>query len=243
MESFRAHVEWLSQHANIIPAERALESHHRPVRPSVALTFDDGYADVFEHALPLLVEHRLPATLLVTVGLLEREPDVLERFVRSGSIASPKDALTWSQLAEVADAGFTIGSHSWSHRNLALLPPPEVEEEARRSREALEDRLQRPVTAWAYPFGRPGRHWRAETKQAVSSAGYRQAFTTLPRRVKVDDDPLALPRFSLGEGDLVGMANRVRGAWDLAGAIEERVPEWAIPLVWPKKSSPETPRR
>lgn len=232
MEAFRAQVDWLVEHTNIIRPEGALEDRNHDQRPSVALTFDDGYADVYEHAVPLLVQRGLPGTFLVTVGLLEREPEVLGRFVRSGSISSARDALTWSQLMEVADAGFTIGSHSWSHQNLAHLPPAEVRHEAERSRVVLEDRLQRPVTTWAYPFGRPGRHFVSATKRVVSSAGYVQGFTTLPRRIKPTDDPLALPRFSLSCGDVESLAERVQGTHDLLGRMEERIPSWAARWVW-----------
>ena len=40
--------------------------------PTVAITFDDGTADFADVALPVLVEHRVPATLYVATDFVER---------------------------------------------------------------------------------------------------------------------------------------------------------------------------
>ena len=65
----------------IIPYCSVLEAAHEDSnKPAVAITFDDAYQDNHEYALPLLVEHRAPATFFLLAGAVERDPDVLARF-------------------------------------------------------------------------------------------------------------------------------------------------------------------
>ncbi|HXF56080.1 MAG TPA: polysaccharide deacetylase family protein [Actinomycetota bacterium] len=106
----------------------------------VVLTFDDGYRDFYERVLPALVEHRIPATLYLATGL-----------VGNGSLG--RDALTWDQLREAVQTGLvTVGSHTHSHADLSRATEREAEQEMRRSKELVEDRLGVPCHHFAYPW-------------------------------------------------------------------------------------------
>ena len=108
----------------------------------VVVTFDDGTRDFYESALPLLVSHRVPALLYLATG-----------GVATNGNASP-DALTWKQLEEATATGLvTIGSHTHSHADLAAATEREADEEMRRSKELIEDRLGVSCRHFAYPWG------------------------------------------------------------------------------------------
>lgn len=111
-------------------------------RGGVVVTVDDGYRDFYDHALPVLLRHKMPATLYLATGLVANG---------KGSVAP--DALTWSQLAEAVATGLvTVGSHTHSHPNLSYADESLAEDEMRRSKELIEDRLGVACRHFAYPF-------------------------------------------------------------------------------------------
>ena len=85
-----------------------------PPRP-VVLTFDDGFADFHDRALPLLARYGFTATVFVTTGWIADSgaPDAAHR--------RPGRMLSWSQIAEAAATGVEIGAHSHGHPELDLL--------------------------------------------------------------------------------------------------------------------------
>jgi peptidoglycan/xylan/chitin deacetylase (PgdA/CDA1 family) len=109
----------------------------------VVVTFDDGYRDFHERALPLLVRHGIPAVLYLATGLVD------------GTLpADNGDRLGWSHLQEAIDTRLvTVGAHTHSHADLSRATEREAEEEMRRSKELVEDRLGVPCRHFAYPWG------------------------------------------------------------------------------------------
>ena len=110
--------------------------------PMVAVTFDDGTADFAEVAVPVLVAHRVPATLYVATDFLER------------SVPFPDDGipLSWSALADAVATGLVdVGSHTDGHALLDRLPGPEIDGELDRSIELIGSRLAVRPDHFAYP--------------------------------------------------------------------------------------------
>jgi peptidoglycan/xylan/chitin deacetylase (PgdA/CDA1 family) len=153
---------------------------------AVVLTFDDGYADFAEHALPILERHGATATLFVTTGWVH---DAGEH-----AAGRPLDRmLSWAQLREVATAGIEIGAHSHSHAELDQLPDPRLQAELRVSRALLEEVTGQPVRSLAYPFGYSSRRVRA----AVAAAGYEHAAAVANALAEPRADRLAIPRLTV----------------------------------------------
>lgn len=116
-------------------------------RTAVVLTFDDGYRSVYEHAVPVLLEHGYPATVFLVPGAMngQRALDAL-----------PEDLgplIDWSQARELVRQGIVVGSHSMTHRKLALLSADEARREVVDSTRALEDGLGVRVEEFCYPYG------------------------------------------------------------------------------------------
>ncbi|WP_042393196.1 polysaccharide deacetylase family protein [Streptacidiphilus carbonis] len=159
-----------------------------PARP-VVLTFDDGYEDFHSAVLPALREHGATATLFVTTGWLadageERAGRPLGRM------------LCWKQLDEIAAEGVEVGGHSHSHPELDQLDPIALREELVRNLGLLEDRLQRPVSSFGYPFGYSDRR----VRDAVRAAGYRAACAVSNAVASPDrQSPFALSRLTVSE--------------------------------------------
>jgi peptidoglycan/xylan/chitin deacetylase (PgdA/CDA1 family) len=155
-----------------------------PPRP-VAITFDDGYADFAEHALPALTARSLPSTLFVTTGWLEggksREP-------------GPTDPmLSWSQLPELLECGVELGTHSHSHPQMDTLTEAALRDELVRPKDQLEEALGRQVDLVAYPHGYNG----PRVRRATRAAGYRAAAAVRNVLHPSGEDPFAVSRLSV----------------------------------------------
>lgn len=235
-ELFKIHLQWLKEHCQPVPLSQALAvvQNGQEGKPFVSITFDDGYADNYEYAFPLLQEYDIPATFFVTVGLLEGDPAVVERFqTLRGACFEDIRPLTWEQVREMQRAGMEIGSHTWSHPNLARLGRAEARKELQRSKEVLEQRLGEAVSLLAYPFGKPQRHFTTETVELAAELVYEVAAAVLFRRVRPEDSPLALPRFFVTRDSVETLATKVMGAWDWLGYWQERAPLWMARWVSP----------
>jgi peptidoglycan/xylan/chitin deacetylase (PgdA/CDA1 family) len=105
----------------------------------VVVTFDDGSADFHQHVLPILAEHRLPALLYLATGAVTDAPR--------------DEAITWSQLGEAVATGLVeVGAHTHGHTDLSRASYAEAEEEMRRCKDLIEDRLGVACRHFAYPW-------------------------------------------------------------------------------------------
>jgi peptidoglycan/xylan/chitin deacetylase (PgdA/CDA1 family) len=105
--------------------------------------------------------------------------------------------MSWDHVRALTDAGFDVQSHSHAHRVLHTLPPEQVTADLRRSRQELESALDQPVTALAYPTGRPIADAPA-VRQAVIDAGFRYGFTVERLRPLTQlRDWLGIPRMMM----------------------------------------------
>jgi peptidoglycan/xylan/chitin deacetylase (PgdA/CDA1 family) len=162
---------------------------------AVAVTFDDAYLSVLELAKPILDAAGFPGTVFVPTDY----PDQPERPMAWDGIdqwlGGPHEPdlrpMAWDQIGQLADAGWEIGSHTCSHPRLTTLPDDALARELRQSRARLEERLGRPCTTLAYPYGDHD----ARVVAAAGAAGY-AAAGTLPGRLP-RPEPLAWPRVGI----------------------------------------------
>lgn len=236
-EVFEQHLAWLGETCDVVPFRTLLDAaaHGNRSRPAVAITFDDGYADNYEFAFPLLRKYRMPATFFVTAGLVNRDPRVRARFceLRRTSTADIRP-LEWSQIREMRTACIEIGAHTYSHQNLIRLDQAEATKELRVSKQILEDELGTSIDLLAYPFGKPRRHFDQATVQAARDSGYSYAAAILSRAVKPTDSPLELPRFFATHASVADLVATVRGDWDYLGAWQGWAPRWLARIVSPQ---------
>ncbi len=233
---FERHLRWLKEKCVLVRFSQAFEAFKAKGRdrPTVAVTFDDGYADNYEYAFPLLQKYGIPATFFLTVGLLEKQAEVIERFqVLRRSPCKDIQPLEWSQVREMQRGGMEIGAHTFSHPNLARLDRKAVETELGHSKEIMEQRLGGPVSLMAYPFGKPRRHFRNETVEIAAQLGYESAAAILFKAVDPATSRLAVPRFFVTRDDLGILSEKICGAWDFLGVWQAKGPLWMARVVSP----------
>ncbi len=158
---------------------------------TLVVTFDDGYLSNLTLAAPLLARLGVPGTLFVPsdyVGGGPMEWPGIEQW-RHGPYERELTPLGWDQVAELADMGWEIGSHTCSHPRLTKLGDRELGRELRDSRAAIEAHLGAPCRTIAYPYGDIDERVAA----AARAAGY-ELGVALPIRWTDESDPLRLPR-------------------------------------------------
>lgn len=142
-----------------------------PLRGVCALTFDDGFADHATVLLPLLERLAVPATVFVCPGLLGQPHPFMARDAEVS-------LMTREQLLGLAASPLVeIGSHTITHTDLSNATEDEAFTEMASSKAALEALLDKPVLAFAYPFG----GYSTACLPAAARAGYIAAVTCSPR--------------------------------------------------------------
>ncbi len=159
-----------------------------PERP-VVLTFDDGFADFFTDAFPILKQYGFVATLYVPTAFINGTSRWLQREGEATRLM-----LTWNQLSEITTYGIECGAHSHSHLQLDVLPLSVATHEIVQSKEILEQHLGLKVSSFAYPFG----YHTAALQRQVQAAGYTSACAVKFAMSSESTDPFALARLLVG---------------------------------------------
>jgi peptidoglycan/xylan/chitin deacetylase (PgdA/CDA1 family) len=149
-----------------------------PPRP-VAITFDDAYASVVTEALPVLVRHRVPATVFAIGARIGGD----NQWPGQWRSISRQPLADRAGLAELAAAGIAIGSHSWTHPVLTELDAAAATREIVESADRLEQLLGTEVRHFAYPYG-----IRGAREIEIARRRYRTAVNAAPRLVSTTTD-------------------------------------------------------
>lgn len=140
---------------------------------AVVLTFDDGYDCFYRNANPILEERGLTATI----------------FVITGMVGDP-GYLSWEQITELVDQGYTVGCHTHMHPDLRLVSQDRLDREIADSKKALSEATGQDVLSFCYPAG----EYNDRVLEAVRSAGFLGAVTTQPGTIDLGSHPYTLKR-------------------------------------------------
>jgi peptidoglycan/xylan/chitin deacetylase (PgdA/CDA1 family) len=149
---FARQIRWLQRRFDLISLEevqRRMRTGNSP-RAAVSITFDDGYAENCEHALPLLIKEKIPCTYFVASRfVLENEP-----FPHDVSAGRPLPVNTPEQIRALARAGVEIGAHTRRHSNLGRVTDwGELRDEIAGSGEDLWAITGQRIRYFAFPYG------------------------------------------------------------------------------------------
>lgn len=172
-----------THHYNVLPLNflATLIKDKKKIPPkAIAITFDDGYRDIYTYAFPILKKYNLPATIFIIVNEIGRPQ---------------ADRLDWGELKEMQDSGIiTVASHAQGPEPLInIKSDEEIKYQMFESKKILEQNLGRKVEAFSYPEGR----FNDRIRQMVIDAGYKLAVTTNPGRKFPNDDVFALKRLRI----------------------------------------------
>jgi peptidoglycan/xylan/chitin deacetylase (PgdA/CDA1 family) len=150
----------------------------------VGITFDDGYQNNLDNALPILRKHDFTATCYAVSSMIGGTNSWDHSLVAEKPLMALADWQAWR------DSGMDIGSHSRTHADLCKLSVDEARDQIAGSKQELEDRLNCEVRHFCYPYGRFDEMHRS----LIQQAGYHTATTTRRGRVTPSDDLYTLRR-------------------------------------------------
>ena len=184
---FKAQMDWLqvnSYHAITLNDLRAYFQEQKPLpsRP-IVLTFDDGYADFYTTAFPILQAHGFTAVSYVVPGFLDHP-----RYMTS------------AQVEEIDGAGIEVGAHTMTHADLTKAGPAQLVLEVEGSKNALEKLLGHPVLDFCYPSGK----FNDAVIASLRQFGLQSATTELPGTDHTWDGRLTWKRVRANGGELLG---------------------------------------
>ncbi len=219
-DEFKRQMAWLAQHGytGIRPAEwleYTQTGKSLPAKP-ILITFDDAYADIAEHALPVLRRFGFGGAVFVVSGCVGRT-NVWDE--QKGYASLP--LMNAEQLRYWAGQGIEFGAHSRTHPDLTGLEAGRLRDEVAGSRVELEGLLGRNVASFAYPHGAVN-----DTVVAAVQREYALGFTCVEGFNRAETDPLRLRRVFMRPGLSMGaFALTVR-----TGGLP-RLGEWRIRLA------------
>jgi peptidoglycan/xylan/chitin deacetylase (PgdA/CDA1 family) len=167
--AFDRHLHYLADHHDVINLDDLLEwmtGRRQYSRPPCVITFDDGWADNYHVAFPLLRHYRLPATIFLVTDKI-----------------GTTDTVTWPQIHEMDAAGISFGSHTATHPVLTAIDDAAVLDELTRSKQRIEQEFDRPCRWFCYPKGQFD-----QRSLGAARALYTGAVSTIESTVTPGDD-------------------------------------------------------
>ena len=185
-EDFASQLDWLKDNGYItLSLEEFITCTKKGSgfpEKSVLITFDDGYAGIYDYAFPELKKRGMKAAFFIVAFTV-------------GSVKGTYPHITYSQLAEMAaDGNMSIGAHTVSHSRLTELSPDALKIEVSKSKQILENFTGRKIRAVAYPEG----YYNNEVIDAVKEAGYEIAFAVNDRGLCGHEARYSIPRIYTG---------------------------------------------
>ena len=153
---------------------------------SCVITFDDGFADFADDAMPVLEANKLTATVFLPAAQMGSHENW------DGPNGLSRRLMTWQQAAELANQGVEFGSHSMTHADLTTLGPEELHWELHQSRSEMEQHLQTTPVSFAPPYGRS-----SSSVRAAISKCYRISVGTRLQRASRQCDLFDVPRVEM----------------------------------------------
>jgi len=189
---------------------------------AVLITFDDGYRDTLDNALPVLEKYGYAAVIFIPVAYMDDETP-LPHETRLASRGVYNRTLDWGLMRELDAGGVRVESHGIAHRPLAEVSLDEAVREIAVSKLRLEEKLGRPVRAYAYVKGSEA-HFHPVHESILKQAGYEIAFTSISRCNTPETNPFRLGRYNVepypertfdlvlsGACDLIALKDTVAG--------------------------------
>ena len=184
-DTFKRQIEYLSQKYEFVTLEQISSHIHdntKLPKPSVAITFDDGYQDIMQIA-DFLKDYEVRPTLFL----------MSDKKVNRKELDTDREILTKGEIMSLIEKGWEIGCHTATHANMHSISGSEIEYEIIKSKAKLEKEFGIPIQYIAYPKGR----YTDKILEAAKTAGYKLGMTVEDGEISANIDPLRVPRIGV----------------------------------------------
>ncbi len=188
-EKFQSQMQFLSDTSfNVISLEIIISCirENRPFPPkSIAITFDDGFKNVYDTAYPILKELGFKATVFLVTGYCGKN----NQWQGQPAKIPVLEIMGWDEVIEMANNGIDFGAHTVNHPNLLELSLEQAEDEIVNSKKVLEERLEKNILFFAYPYG-----GKTNKFSNIIKDEFQCAASTELKVADLDSDIYSLPR-------------------------------------------------
>jgi peptidoglycan/xylan/chitin deacetylase (PgdA/CDA1 family) len=212
IERFDQHMAYIARHYTVVSLRQVVEGdipRHSP-KPVLAVSFDDGYLDNFEHAAPILLKHQVPCTFFISTEKI-RDNKPFDHDLRA--LGFGLDNMSWAQVQAMHGWGFQFGSHTRNHVNLAEVSDELALQELQGSLSDIRTQLGQQEVFIAFPYGRK-QHITSARVDMMKSLGYGACFSAYGGLNDLNIDRFNIKRIGVNWAfDLPALQARTRG-WD-----------------------------
>lgn len=146
-EDFEKQIIWLKKRGMEITSLENVLSQKTSGECKVVITFDDGYTDNYENALPILEKHGCKATFFIVSHKVGQSNDWEKPYYPR------KELMNWEQIKDLVERGHIIGNHTHKHINMLKTSPQDIKESLEKSTTLFQQELGEKTMPFAYPYG------------------------------------------------------------------------------------------
>lgn len=150
----------------------------------IVLSFDDGFENFYTKGLPILAQHKVPASVFLVADCIG---NTNKWCIEQGDVTEPM--MTVEQIREARKIGMEFGSHTITHPNLPECEDEHASAEIGASKKQIESMVGFPIDWFSYPYG----YYGDRDRRLVEESGYLAGLST--RRIGNTE---RTDRFALG---------------------------------------------
>ena len=192
---FDKFIKNLSEKNNCLSLKEILKKKFKKnSKPIAHITFDDGYKDNLQYALPILLKYNVPATIFISDGYIDRK--IKKNFLCANKA---KDFMNWTDVRKINSYKIIeIGCHTSNHYNLSLLDDSLLYQEIILSKKNIEKKIKKKLKFFAYPYGGKN-EINKKVIDFVKKAKFNLAFTAQCKKIDFVQKKFEVSRYFVTE--------------------------------------------
>lgn len=181
-----------------------LHGRWQSTMPGIIISFDDGLWNNYRVAAPVLEEYGIRGLFFVPTSFINQSSADQKAYAEAHGISIPADysgngrlAMSWDEIADLANRGHMVGSHTHSHcRFYSSVPPEQMQIEMSESKRLLENTLKQRVDVFSWVGGET-ETFNSTASSCIAKVGYTRSFTTIPVPITRKTNPFLLGRTNI----------------------------------------------
>lgn len=125
-------------------------------KKTVFISFDDGFSNIYENAMPILKKYNIVATLFLNTGFINKELSFQDTFkLKSSNVNYNPEFkfLSTNEVMELSDNNFDIEPHTHAHIDMSSFTIEEISDQVNKSIVIIESILTKKINYFSYPYG------------------------------------------------------------------------------------------